>query len=176
MAIELEATPGADDANAYATVEEADEKAAYTVGPEAAAWLASDDEDAKIRALVSMAADIDAIPSPRVQFIGEKGSEDQSMEFPRDSDTTLPARLVSANILGAFIYFSSETAAPLNPTFNDKKKVQSGEESVEWFEPDEVETEFFLRLPWVVQQLLGPLLVWVTTENLWGAGVSVRAS
>lgn len=77
MPITLIATSGASDANTYVSLEEANE---YFEGRlDAEEWdEISGDESRQIKALVMAARIID-----RLNFIGEKESDSQAMEFPR---------------------------------------------------------------------------------------------
>ena len=178
MPIVIVATPGASDANSYADLAEADAFAETRIGAQAAAWFASTDTDAKARALITATRDIDSIPSLEVDFYGARATDTQSLEFPRDSDGgVLPQRLIDATIELAIIYLANPAASdPLNPSFNDKKKVQSGDDSVEWFAPPKEDIALSItRFPAIVQRLLGPLLVWLTVSN-WGSGTAIRVS
>lgn len=75
----------------YASVVEAD---AYCEGkyPFPASWDDASDDD-KLRALTTATRMID-----RLEFAGDKASEDQELEFPRDDDTTVPTDIVNASI------------------------------------------------------------------------------
>src|SRR4051812_24110772 len=91
MALTLVATPGAPDANAYATVAEATDELSYRVGGEA--W-ADETADQQIQALVTAASMIDALP-----LLGAPSDSGQAMQFPRDGSDEIPLEVWKANIV-----------------------------------------------------------------------------
>lgn len=189
MPLTLIATPGAANANAYATQAAALAAAPYRIGPNAVAFLALT-SDQQIQALVSAAQDIDSLGNARVdgwliEFLGVRASDIQSMEWPRSgtgefADNALPADLVEANIELAFTYaplFAAGTTDPLNLDTNaarvKRKKVDVLE--TEWFEPGPT-AEALERFPALVQRLLSSLLSYRLITGVWGSAVVSRGS
>jgi hypothetical protein len=185
----LDATVGAPTANAYATVAAAITAANYRIGPNAVAFIALT-SDQQIQALVSAARDIDSLGDARVdgwlvEFMGERASDTQSMEWPRSgtldfADDELPADLVAANIELAFTYaplFAAGTADPLNADTSaarvKRKKVDVLE--TEWFEPGPT-AEALERFPAMVQRLLSSLLDYRLITGQWGSAAVSRGS
>ena len=172
MPLTLVATPGAANANAYATQAAAITHAQYRVGGAAFIALTSDQQ---IQALVTAASDIDAIGDGVAGFIGDRATATQSMEWPRDAGT-LPANLVEANIELAMSYapafVTGYTGDVLNPSRSDgtikRKKVDVLE--TEWFEARTTEATALERFPDVVQRLLSSLIRIVAT---WGGSAIV---
>lgn len=183
MPITLDATVAGPAANAYADVAAADARAALNlVNPLAVAWAASVNTERKKSALILATSDIDTIPSAEVDFIGERATSTQALEFPRDEDpnntpsTALPPRLIAATIEYAFTLFPTVTTDPFAVAVNDKKSVTAGDVSVEWFEPSDDSVAYALsRFPAIVQRLLWPLLEFVTAST-WGSGTAIRMS
>lgn len=181
MPLTLVATPGAVDANAYATVAQADALAAYR-GALGAAFLALT-PDQRITALVTTAADIDSIGD---DFIGARASSTQSMEWPRSgtedyADNTLPAKLVRANIEYAIIsnaVFATGGSGELLSATIGNGNVKSKTVDVlttEYFEPTAVEASSLDRFPRVVQNLLRSL-VYAASDTEWGSAAVTRGS
>ncbi len=173
MPISVIATPGAEDANAYSTVEEAAEYASYRVG--GAAFMALTD-DQKVQALVTAASDIntlETIPG----FVGSRYSDEQSLAWPRDS-ANLPANLVAANIELAMYYasaFSTGSDVLNRDTANGNvKRKRIGPLETEWFAPNSASATAFERLPPVVQRLLYDLVLHV--PSAWGSAEVRRGS
>lgn len=180
MPLELIATVGADDANAYATVEEADAHASYRVG--GAAWVALT-SDQKIQALVTAALDIDTLEDAP-GFLGDRADDIQALAWPRTGtdypDDELPASLVRANIELAISYAPAFAAGAtidvLNQNHADgnvKRKAIDVLET-EWFAPRTTEATALDRFPDVVQRLLAGLVVILTPS--WGSAVVQRGS
>ena len=189
MPLTLTATPGSASANAYSTVAQALAKAGYRIGPNALAFKALT-SDQQIQALVSGALDIDSLGNARVEgwlieFLGERASDTQSMEWPRINtgvfgSNELPADLVEANIELAFTYaplFAAGTTDPLNLDTSaarvKRKKVDVLE--TEWFEPGPT-AEALERFPAMVQRLLSSLLDYTLITGQWGSAVVSRGS
>lgn len=189
MPLTLVATPGAANANAYATQAAALAAAAYRIGPNATAFIALT-SDQQIQALVSAASDIDSIGEARidgwiVEFLGVRATDVQSMEWPRTgaedfADNELPPNLVEANIELAFTYaplFAAGTTDPLNADTSlarvKRKKVDVLE--TEWFEPGPT-AEALERFPAMVQRLLSSLLEYTAIGGQWGSAVVTRSS
>lgn len=182
VTVVIDSTVGGEDANSYASIEQADTLANTRVSPAAAAWRALGSSEAaldtKARALITATRDIDSIPSAEFDFVDEKASDDQALEFPRNTDpTSLPQRLVNATIeLALLIQNGSVTTDPLSTAVNNRKKVQSGDDSVEFFEPTVVTASGLDRFPAIVQRLLSSLVIALSSEDAWGTGVVVRTS
>lgn len=182
MPLELEATPGADDANAYVTVDDAEAYASYRVG--SAAFLALTD-DQKIQALVTATRDIDTLEDDP-GFVGERASEDQALAWPRTGTDTaasdeLPRSLVNATIELAMSYApafeSGSTLDVLNAdTGNGNiKREKTGPLETEFFAAGSVSATAFARFPAVVQRLLSAVVLLPDTST-WGAATVSRGS
>lgn len=196
MPLTLDATVGGANSNAYATVAAALTAAAYRIGPNAVAFIALT-SDQQIQALVSGASDIDSLESARVvgippiadgwliEFLGDRASSLQSMEWPRINagdfaSNVLPANLVQANIELAFTYaplFAAGTSDPLN--------LDTSAARVKRKKVDVLETEFFApgpaaealeRFPAMVQRLLASLVSYTKIVGNWGSASVLRAS
>jgi len=196
MPLVLDATAGGPNANAYATQLQAIAAAGYRIGPNALAFIALT-SDQQIQALVSGASDIDSLDSARVvgippvfdgwliEFLGDRASSTQSMEWPRINAGTfasnvLPANLVEANIELAFTYaplFASGTSDPLN--------LDTSAARVKRKKVDVLETEFFApgpaaealeRFPAMVQRLLASLVSYTKIVGNWGSALVTRGS
>lgn len=167
----LIATPGAADANAYATLAQANSYAADRVG--GAAFTALSDAQ-KEQAIITAAGDIDTIGD---RFIGDRSSDTQSMEWPRDGSATLPTNLVKANIEYAMSFVpafaAGYTGDVLNPSRTDglvkRRKVDVLE--TEWFEARTTEATALERFPDVVQRLLASLVE--PEPSGWGTGPAI---
>jgi hypothetical protein len=175
MALELVATAGADDANAYATVEEADAYAAYRFGGTAFTDL---DADEKIQALVTAARDIDTLESDP-GLIDDRYFTDQALAFPRGS-ADLPAGIITANIELAISYaaaVASGSADVLNADVGNanQKKVVVGPIEVEYFSAASSDASTLTRFPAFVQRLLVPFVVQPSTVT-WGSAEVTRGS
>lgn len=177
----VDATVGGSAANSYATVAAASAYALNIVGPTAVAWAAKT-ADQKAQALITATLAIDSLP-----FIGSIATGTQSLEWPRSGAYTatgrlfasdvLPARLVNATIETALNYAVDSTSDVLNPLANDKKRVQAGDVSVEYFAPTDSDDEaMLLGFPSFVQALLAPLLRSLVYEGVYGTGTAVRGS
>lgn len=174
MSIELVATPGASNADSYATVEEAQEYAAKRVG--GAAFLALEDDE-QAQALFTGTALIDTLEGDP-GFIGSRTSSDQALAFPRDGDTTLPPNLVKATIELAISYTpafaAGYTGDPLSAA-SGNGNIQSetvGPLSTTYFEPQGGASIESLPVP--VQRFLSGLLV--SDAPAWGSAVVTRGS
>jgi hypothetical protein len=181
MPLVLEATPGADDANAYATVAEADEYTSYRVG--SAAWAALT-ADQKIQALVTAAGDIDTLENDP-GFIGERTDDLQSMAWPRTgtdyADDGLPLTRVNATIELAMTY----APAFATGSTTDVLATESGNGNITREKVGPLETEYFAagsggataftRFPAVVQRLLFAL-VQLPADAGWGSATVTRGS
>jgi hypothetical protein len=172
LALTLVATPGADDANAYATVAEADDELSYRVGGEA--WD-TETADQKIQDLVTAASIIDGL-----LLNGEPSTDSQSMQFPRDGDTDIPLEVWKANILLALDVAKKRQAGAtdvVNPTVSTTKRARSGDDEVEFFEPvaDLRDPYSLAALPLEVQRLL-TLWVILPVSLGWGSATVVRNS
>lgn len=172
---QIDATVSGASANSYATIGYADELADTRVGPAAAAWHASNDEDAKARALISATRDIDSIPSDDFAFIGEKTDGDQALEHPRDSDDELPQRLIDATVELGFIYFFRPASDLVNASPDNRKRVKADDVEVEFFEGERQAASTLERFPSIVQRLLSPLLIRLASSG-WGSAVVMRTS
>lgn len=75
--IELITTPGAENANSYATLEEAVDYAANTTGPAATSWLDLS-PDVQVQSLISAARRLD-----QEEYAGTKRSRVQALKWPR---------------------------------------------------------------------------------------------
>lgn len=181
MPLELEATPGAEDANAYATVEEAEAYAAYRIG--GAAFVALTD-DQKIQALVTAAREIDTLEADP-GFIGDRTDDDQVLAWPRSGtdfdDDQLPTSLINANIELAISYapafaagFSGDVLTN-NASNGNIKSETVGPLSTEYFQAGAVSATALERLPAVVQRLLTGLVV-QTSADSWGSATVQRGS
>lgn len=173
MPLVLIATPGAANANSYATVAEADAHASYRVGGAAFTALTSDQ---KIQALVTATRDIDSIGGAPYGFLGEPTTETQSLEWPRDVEVGLPAALVEATIELAMSYvplFATSASPFVDPTPANIKSESVGPISTEYFAPGDGATSLD-RFPAIVQRLLLSLIR--ATANAWGAATVTRSS
>lgn len=177
MAIELRAAVGAPDANAYATVVEADTALEARVG--AAAWADLDPEQ-KMQALITATAALDAL-----QFIGARATATQALEWPRVGTSygaaELPRRLVQATIEYAFTFLPALTAGavatdPLVTTPSNVKEKTVGPITTVFFEPSAAPATALERLPDPVHRLIAPLVRAATPAATWGTGTAVRAS
>lgn len=176
MPLELEATAGADDANAYATVEETDEYAAYRIGGAAFTALTPDQ---KIQALVTAATDIDSLEEDP-GFIDDRTFEDQALAWPR-GDEDLPANLVKAAmelaISYAPLFAAGATGDALSPDPNNgnikRKKTDVLEK--EYFAPTKATATSIERFPAMVQRLLSGLVLPRSTSS-WGSATVTRTS
>lgn len=181
MPLELEATPGAEDANAYATVAEAEEYASYRVG--GAAFLALTDEK-QIQALVTAAGDIDTLETDP-GFIGDRATDDQALAWPRTGtdydDDELPSSLVKANIELAMSYapaFASGSTTDVLATESGNgniKREKVGPLETEYFAAGSGGATAFTRFPAVVQRLLYGLVL-LPAESGWGSATVERGS
>lgn len=172
MALTLVATPGADDANAYAEVADADDQLSYRVGGEA--W-SSESADQKIQDLVTGAAIIDALP-----LSGSPSTDTQSMEFPRDGDEDIPAAVWKANIVLALDIARKRQAGVVdvvNPTVSNVQRARSGDDEVQFFAPSSevLDPKGLASLTLEVQRLLA-LFVIVEAATGWGSAVVTRTS
>lgn len=171
----LVADPGDPSANTYADASAADAYLAYRVG--ASAW-AGYSADLKAQALVSATRDIDTL-----DFIGERATDDQALEWPRTgtdyADDALPQRLVDATIELAFSYAQQVTADAtsdvLNPVPDNIKREKTGPLETEYFAPTAPEATALERLPAIVQRLLAPLLR-TPVVGQWGSALVLRGS
>lgn len=182
MPLTLVATPGAANANAYATVAAALALASYRVGPNATAFVALT-SDQQIQALVTAARDIDTLEG-WPGFYGERSSDTQALAWPRTGtdydDNVLPPPLVQANIELALTYapafVAGYTADPMNSNRADlnvkRKKIDVLE--TEWFEARTTEATALERFPDVVQRLLYALVVLIVP--VWGQSDVTRGS
>lgn len=180
MPLTLVATPGASEANAYATVAEALAHAEYRVGGAAFVALTTDQQ---IQTLVTAARDIDTLEHDP-GFLGDRATETQALAWPRTGtdydDDELPAALVQANIELAMSYapafVAGFTGDVLNQNRTDgqvkRKKVDVLE--TEWFAPRTTEATALERFPDAVQRLLVALVVVVADS--WGSAVVDRGS
>jgi hypothetical protein len=180
--LELEAEPGADDANAYATVEEAEAYAAYRVG--SAAFLALT-TDQKIQALVTATSDIDTLEADP-GFVGDRASDDQALAWPRTGtddydDDELPRSLVNATIELAMSYAPAfATGSTIDPLATEAgngniKREKVGPLETEYFAAGETGATAFTRFPAVVQRLLFAIVRLPDTSS-WGSATVSRGS
>jgi hypothetical protein len=186
LALQLVATVGAANANAYATVIEASAALAYRVG--GSVWE-DEDDDAKIQDLVTARVDLDTLP-----LYGTRESDSQSLEFPREGTDAngddlpsgeIPAAWKQANIELAFFYAQRRLALPaaqqtsvevLNNAPNNRKRVKSGEDEVEFFAPSDEEAYTLLsHFPAIVQRLVARF-VFADVPALWGSATVTRTS
>lgn len=175
MTLTLRATAGAPDANAYATVEEADASLGYRVG--AAAW-ASLTADQKVQALVTATRDLDTL-----SFIGTRATATQALEWPRVGTPypadAIPAKLVQATIEHAFSLVPAITGAvegdPLAPVPSNVKERTVDVITTVYFEPKPVGATTLERFSAPVQRLLTDLVRTVVTKA-WGSSTAVRTS
>jgi hypothetical protein len=172
MPLTLDATPGGANANAYATVGEADTELSYRVGGEA--WT-TETADQKIQDLVTAASMIDALI-----LVGEPSSDTQAMAFPRDGDTEIPAEVWKANIVLALDVARKRQAGTIdvvNPALTTTKRAKSGDDEVEFFQQsgDLADPYSLTALPLEVQRLL-TLWVLLPASLGWGSAVVTRTS
>jgi len=181
----LDNDPGSATANAYADVAAADLAAQYRVGVVGTNWLALT-SDQKIQALVTGAQDIDSLGETRedgylIDFEGDKTSEDQALEFPRDGETEVPVNIVKSNIELAFSYSSAfEVGATVDvlspdPTAARVKRKKIDVLETEYFEPGASGTALE-RLPGIVQRWLQPFLTYTLIAGQWGSATVTRGS
>ncbi len=180
MALELEVTPGADDANSYLSLAAAQALGAYRVG--ASGWLEDLDADQQMATLATATAAIDAL-EPILD--GDKSDEDQALEFPRDGDSTIPKKIERATAMLAFSYASAfaedgSQSDPLAPTRNDVKKEKVGPLETEYFDratatENTTATSLLATFPAEVQQLLAGFIS-IPSESSWGSACVVRGS
>lgn len=176
MPLSLEPTAGADDANSYASLEEALEYASYRVGGDA--FLELDEAD-QVRALFTATAEIDALED-EPGFLGSRSDEEQALAFPRDGDDELPAKLVRATIELAISYapaFADDyTGDPLNDAIGNGniKRDKVGPVEVEFFESQAPGASTLERLPAAVQRLLAGFIV--SSAATWGSAAVSRGS
>lgn len=180
MALTLIATAGAANANAYATVQEAD---AYLEGRVGAAAWADLDAEQKDVALVTATRALDAF-----EFIGRRATSTQALEWPRVGMSygsygvdELPRRLVQATIEYAFAFLpalvaGAAAADPLVTTPSNVKEKTVGPITTVFFEPSGAPATALERLPDPVHRLLAPLVRAATPAATWGTGTAVRAS
>lgn len=179
MAVDLDATVGGAESNSYSTVANADSLASARVGPSAASWVDSTDDDAKAQALITATLAIDSLP-----FIGVRSSSTQALEWPRTSAKTitgrlyasdsLPYSLVAATVELAINYLANASSDVTSPVANDKKKVKAGDVEVEYFTPSNDDSALSM-FPDLVARLLEQLVL-VPVVGVWGSGTAVRAS
>lgn len=189
MALALVATPGAANANAYATEAAALTAASYRIGANPLAFVALT-SDQRIQALVTAARDIDSLGDTRddgwlIDFIGERTDDTQALQFPRSGtdfdDDELPPNLVEANIELAISYapafVAGYTGDVLNPDTTTarvkRKKIDVLE--TEYFAPGPTGTALE-RFPGMVQRLLASLLDYTQIVGAWGTGEVIRGS
>lgn len=172
MALVLVATSGADDANAYADETEATDELAYDPG--GGAWL-TETADQQIQDLVTGARIIDSLP-----LLGERSTDTQTMEFPRDGDTEIPVGVWKANILLALDIAKKRQAGAtdvVNPVVSNVQRARSGDDEVQFFAPssDLTDPDSLASLPLEVQRLLAPFIL-VESAIGWGSAAVVRTS
>jgi hypothetical protein len=172
MALTLVATPGAADANAYATVAEADDELSYRVGGEA--WD-TETPDQKIQDLVTAASVIDALI-----LTGEASTDTQSMAFPRNGDDEVPLEVWKANIVLALEIAKKRQAGVVdvvNPALSNVQRARSGDDEVQFFQQstDLIDPYSLSSLPLEVQRLLTPFVVIFSTIG-WGSAEVTRTS
>lgn len=186
MALQVDATVGGPSANAYATVLEANAAASYRVGGEL--WE-NEGEDEKVQDLVTARVDLDTLP-----LYGTRATDTQALEFPREGTDAnfdplptgeIPDAWKRANIELAFFYAQRRAAAAaanqttvevLNNAPNNRKRVKSGEDEVEFFAPSSYDTDTLLaHFPAVVQRLV-ERYVYADTPALWGSAPVTRTS
>lgn len=177
MPLTLIATPGADDANAYADVATADAQLAYRVG--ASGWVGLS-SDQKIQALVTATQAIDALEADPGFTIADRSSDDQALAWPRGGDTELPEALVKGTVELAFSYVprfaTGDTTDPLNPDPNEGniKVDKVGPIETEFFAPREDAITGLGQFPAAVQRWLTGLVNVAT--SLWGSAEVSRGS
>lgn len=176
MAREVEADV---EAIAYADQSAADAAALLRETVVRDAWedLESEQKDG---ALATAARDLDT-----VDWIGERASDEQELEWPRTgtdySDDAWPELLVRANIALALSYApafaTGATANVLNPDPADRniKKEKVGQLETEYFVARTVEATALERFPEEVQRLLYSLVRRVDA-NAWGSATVTRGS
>lgn len=175
MPLTLIATPGATNANSYATVDDADTLASYRVGGAAFVALTSDQ---KIQALVTATRAIDTLEA-YPGFIGSRYLPTQALAWPRGA-ATLPIALVNADIELAMTYATALTTSPVPDVLNattgngNIKVDQVGPISTEYFEATEPVANTLERFPAVVQALLYGLVLRVIEG--WGSALVTRGS
>jgi len=196
MPLVLDASVGGAASNAYATQAQAIAAAGYRIGPNGTAFVALT-SDQQIQALVSAASDIDSLESARVvgippvadgwliEFLGDRASSTQSMEWPRINagdfaSNVLPANLVEANIELAFTYaplFAAGTTDPLNLDTSAARVKRKTVDvlTTEYFEAGP-RAEALERFPAMVQRLLASLVSYTKIVGNWGSAVVARAS
>lgn len=176
MPLEVDATAGAEDANAYADIEAADAHLEFRVG--SAAWFDLSDDD-KAQALVTAARDIDALEGDP-GFTGDRSDDEQALAFPRDGDDELPIEVVRANIELALTYVPAFAAGytgdvlATDASNGNIKRDKVGQIEVEYFAPGSSSATALSRLPAIVQRLLSSFVVTATTG--WGSATVTRGS
>lgn len=181
MPLALVATPGAANANSYATVVEADAYASYRVG--GAAW-ATLTPDQKIQALVTATGDIDTLEDDP-GFLGERTDGVQALAWPRTGtdydDDELPGTLVFATIELAMSYVPAFAAGSTTDVLaagsgnGNIKREKVGPLETEYFAAGSTAATAFSRFPSVVQRLLFAV-VRLPPESAWGSATVSRSS
>lgn len=173
MPLTLDATVGGASANTYADATDADDYLSYRIG--ASAWTGYSD-DLKAQALVSATRDIDTL-----DFVGERATDTQALEWPRTgtdyADDVLPPDLIAATCELAFLYAQAYTAGsdPVVPTSNGNlKRKKIGPIEKEWFAPTVAVPIAVERFPASVQAFLADLIREETVT--WGSAAVVRGS
>lgn len=176
MPLSLITTAGAVDANGYASQARTIARAQYKpggAGSDAALFLALT-SDQQIQCIVTGAIDIDSTDG----LIGDKSSDSQAMQFPRDGDTTIAADIESANM---------ELAISYAPRFTDDvtgDAVSPAASNIKREKLDVVETEYFAatepsndlsRFPAIVQRLLARFVA-ASSATGWGSATVSRGS
>lgn len=181
MALDLIATPGADDANSFADLDQAEEFVSYEPEPVSDAWDDLD-EDEQIRALVSASRDIDAVPWDMLR--GDfPTSSDQALSWPRGGAQTYPRNLVQATIalaverVKAFAdgATSDDLATLSTASTSNIQEDTVGPITTKFFKPSDSQNALS-TFPPRVQLLLSGLVTPVASSSQWGTGTAVRAS
>lgn len=173
MPLTLDSTVGGANANTYADAATADDYLSYRIG--ASAW-ATYTADLKAQALVSATRDLDTL-----DFIGERATDTQALEWPRTGTSyaadELPDDLVAAVIELAFLYAQEFTAsgAIAAPTANGNlKRKKVGPIEKEWFAPTTTVAIDVERFPAAIQALIADLIR--SAVSAWGSASVVRGS
>jgi hypothetical protein len=170
----INATPGDPSANSYVSLDEAldfgDERAGADAWEDLESWQQE-------RTLITASRAIDSL-----LLIGDKSSDTQALEFPRDGSDLIPSKVKQATMVLAFSYAPYYTAQNADQAAPDP--VAAVPSNIKREKVDVLETEYFtptapstMSDTWP-REVLDLLRDWLrsTTAALWGSSQVVRAS
>lgn len=175
---DIEATPGADDANSYVEQDAMVDYADARVGGSAWTGLSAADQ---ARSLISATYAIDSL-----DLLGDPTDPEQALHFPVDGSDVIPRRIEQATMelalsyapaLAAFAAGSTGVVDPVSPAPSNIKREQVGPLETEYFTPTAASAESvgLLSFPVSVQRLLERFVRSATTAA-WGSATVVRSS